>query len=293
MGLVPTPAGSRSNDEDAPTMLPLRSHLTLKRGIFYYRRKLPLPHVGEVAVSLRTSHYREAQHLARVADLAFRSFFRSVPSMADIQTILRQHLVDALEEDRARHLSTPHGRPVYVQGGQLDDHDCPVDADLELIGTLLSDAREALATRNVKRVAHLVQTYMTLHDLGESQRHALAMGLLKADVQALEISERRLVDGAVDEIQLLPASSSTNGEQAVVSLASGPLLSEVLPRFLDLMSTEGGWRAQTPYWLGPFRVGSDASSLPATAAWRQDSLATLPLCSHHAPTSKPTGSVRP
>jgi integrase len=225
-------------------MLPLRSHLTLKRGIFYYRRKLPLPHIGEVAVSLRTSHYREAQHLARVADLAFRSFFRSVLSMADVQAILRQHLVDALEEDRARHLSTPHGRPVYVQGGQLDDHDCPVDADLELIGALLSDAREALATRNVKRVAHLVQTYMALHDLGESQRHALAMGLLKADVQALETSERRLVDGVVDEIQLFPASSSS-GERGTVAPASGPLLSEVLPRFMGLMSTEGGWRAQT------------------------------------------------
>jgi hypothetical protein len=34
-------------------MLPQCSHIASKRGVFYYRRRLPLPYLGEIAVSLR------------------------------------------------------------------------------------------------------------------------------------------------------------------------------------------------------------------------------------------------
>lgn len=236
-------------------MLPLRSHLTLKRGIFYYRRKLPLPYSGEIAVSLRTDHYREAQHLARVADSAFRKFFRSAVLMSDVQTILRQHLVEALAEDRERHLATPYGRAVYAKSDQIDDSNSPLDADLDLIGRLLSDAREALATRDTRRVSHLVKQYMERHGFDEPSRHQLAMGLLKVDVQALEESERRLIEGAVDDIQLVLAPASASAGSIVPPPASGPLLSEVLTGFIDFMMTDGGWRPQTllqnknTYWM--------------------------------------------
>lgn len=242
-------------------MLPLCSHLTLKRGIFYYRRKLPLPHSGEIAISLRTDHYREAQHLARVADSAFRNFFRSTDLMSDVQTILRQHLVEALAEDRERHLATPYGRPVYANGDQIDDSTSPIDADLDLIGRLLSDAREALATRDARRVTHLVKHYMERHGLDEPSRRELAMGLLKVDVQALEVSERRLIEGAVDDIQVVLAPTSSSSGSIEPSQANGPLLSEVLPGFIDFMMTDGGWRPQTllqnknTYWMFEQRCG--------------------------------------
>ena len=127
-------------------MLPLCSHLALKRGVFYYRRKFPFPHSGEIAISLRTKHFRDAQHLARVADSVFVRFFRSAVRMADVRTILHQHLAEALSDDREVHLATRHGRPVYASVASVTDDLSPTDADLDLISDLLGDAREALAT---------------------------------------------------------------------------------------------------------------------------------------------------
>jgi hypothetical protein len=61
-------------------MLPQCSHkcsrITRKRGV-YYRRRLPRPHSGEIAVSLRTRWFRGAQALAAILDSAFDKFFAS------------------------------------------------------------------------------------------------------------------------------------------------------------------------------------------------------------------------
>jgi hypothetical protein len=80
-------------------MLPPRSHLTIKRGVYYFRRKLPKPYRGEIALSLRTNNFREAQHLATLASSSFHSFFRSAPRMSDVAAILRAYLAQALEVD--------------------------------------------------------------------------------------------------------------------------------------------------------------------------------------------------
>jgi len=50
--------------DDALKMLTQRSHIAVKRGVYFYRRRLPSPHRGDIAVSLRTKGFREAQHLA-------------------------------------------------------------------------------------------------------------------------------------------------------------------------------------------------------------------------------------
>jgi hypothetical protein len=42
-------------------------------------------------------------------------------------------------------------------------------------------------------VDHLINRYMQLHHLNESQRAELAIGLLKADVHSLEVAQRRLL----------------------------------------------------------------------------------------------------
>jgi hypothetical protein len=44
--------------------LPQCFHITRKRGVYYFRRRLPHPWRGEVALSLRTRHYREAEFLS-------------------------------------------------------------------------------------------------------------------------------------------------------------------------------------------------------------------------------------
>lgn len=67
-------------------MLTPRSHLAIKRGVYYYRRKLPSPHSGDVAVSLGTRGFREAQHLAT-------SGARSIPARTGRQvTVARDSI---------------------------------------------------------------------------------------------------------------------------------------------------------------------------------------------------------
>jgi hypothetical protein len=47
------------------------THLTRKRGVYYYRRLVP-EHLGsEVALSLGTRSYREAEHFVERLDAAF------------------------------------------------------------------------------------------------------------------------------------------------------------------------------------------------------------------------------
>ena len=51
-------------------------HLTRKRNVYYWRRRLPgWPRGAEVAVSLGTRRFREAEHLAALADEAFGKAF--------------------------------------------------------------------------------------------------------------------------------------------------------------------------------------------------------------------------
>jgi hypothetical protein len=70
-----------------------------------------------MAISLRTKHFRDAQHLARVADAVFVRFFRSAVRMTDVRAILHKHLAEALADDREVHLATRHGRPVGNPNG--------------------------------------------------------------------------------------------------------------------------------------------------------------------------------
>ena len=46
-------------------MLPQCSHITKKRGVYYYRRRIPKCPNREVALSLRTRMFRVAECLAR------------------------------------------------------------------------------------------------------------------------------------------------------------------------------------------------------------------------------------
>ena len=54
------------------------SHIARRKGIYCYRRRLPLPGTGELCISLRTRRYREAEHRALLLDKAFDDAFRRV-----------------------------------------------------------------------------------------------------------------------------------------------------------------------------------------------------------------------
>lgn len=221
-------------------MLPHCSHITTKRGWYYYRRRLPRPYCGEIALALRTVNYREAQHLATVLDQAFARSIRSKTSMTNLQNVLRDYLRQALEDDLDQHHRTPAGRPVYTV--LRDKYEDPIDADANCIDYLLSETREALARRDIRSIAGKVDRLMEHYGLPLEMRVPFALGVLQADIQALEKAQERVLRGPTEPITLdapsTPVGSTTDD-------AAGLTLSELLPDFLDLMVKDDGWRGQT------------------------------------------------
>jgi hypothetical protein len=218
------------------------AHLTRKDGIYYYRRRLP-KHLGtDVALSLGTRRYREAEHLAEQLDAAFERVVHTVKTSPDLRTILRTYLEDALEDDTTMRLSARPGRPVYG-GLEYDDRD-PVDVDLDTVALCLSDAREALAERNFKSVDSNVTRLLEQHGLPESDRKRLAYGVLEAHVKLLEEVEKRILGRSpvffTDDAPTL-AGRAPERSQA----QPGPLFSEALPAYVDLAVKDKGWRGQS------------------------------------------------
>jgi hypothetical protein len=90
--------------------------MTRKRGVYYYRRRVPQHPTREVTLSLRTRSFREAQWLAVKLDQEFRKVIASVSknrNPAEIQRIARDYLKDKLEHDMEQRESSPH-RPIYA-----------------------------------------------------------------------------------------------------------------------------------------------------------------------------------
>ena len=84
-------------------------------------------HLGtDVALSLGTRRYSEAEHLAGgTRPYIFGSAVSAVTSPADLRGILRAYLEDALEDDTTMHLDARPGRPVY--GGLVGEERDMVD----------------------------------------------------------------------------------------------------------------------------------------------------------------------
>jgi len=220
-------------------MVPQRTHITAKRRWYYYRRRLPRPHRGEIAVALRTVNYREARYLATVLDRAFQNFLGSSIPMVNLQDVLRDYLTQALDDDLSHHQSTPYGRPVYTV--LRDEHQDPIDADSECIDYLLSDAREALARRDIRSVARKVDRLMAEHGLPPELRVPLVWDLAGRHPGTGDCAGTS-PSGPADPI---PLADSSRSEERAASSTGGPSLSALLPDFLDLMVREDGWRGQT------------------------------------------------
>ena len=101
------------------SLFPHGSHITRKRGVYCYRRRLPAPLAGEVLVSLSTRRYREAEHRAELLDAGFEGALRRAVSEAEktdaaLAPILRQELKSFLQQDLERRMGRPAERPVYA-----------------------------------------------------------------------------------------------------------------------------------------------------------------------------------
>lgn len=230
-------------------MLPQCSHITRKRGVYYYRRRLPKPFLGEIAVSLRTKDFLEANWLSRGLDRAFESVFQRMTESshrrADIADIAKQYLRDALEHDlliRQRQAGQP---PCHDDWGKWSNSIHAVELELDA-------AKAALAGRSAPRRVDpegFIDWLMEKHEVPQDQRGELTLAILRADVAKWETIRRRTLgepDGFHDDQPAAINGSpvAPNGSDTLPAV-TGPKLSELLPGFIKLMQDTEGWRGQT------------------------------------------------
>ncbi|WP_328805645.1 site-specific integrase [Sabulicella rubraurantiaca] len=192
--------------------LPQCSHITRKRGVYYWRRRLPGTPRGEVALSLRTRRYREAEHLASRLDMAFGAAWRrakaSVSASAgktDLNAILREYLREKLDADSIR-ASWPLG---MLEEG-------------------LEQTRDHLAGREDWSVRTAVDTMMQRHELPEDERYRLTIGTLEADLLIFRELIRR-AKGEVPTVFTDPGSEEIGPVPERYPPASPPLAQPVPP----------------------------------------------------------------
>jgi hypothetical protein len=208
-------------------MLPQCSHITRKRGIYYYRRRLPGHRNGEVALSLRTRFFREAQWLAARMDIEFGRIIESVKDNTktpDIPRIAREYLKSKLEQDMDERAASPH---IGVCGRSAEPGRIVAD-DLEWIDGELETARTGLRERLYEHQRPLIDWVMEHNAISQELRGAVAHAIFQANVAFWEtVRERTLGNFSnghriLDEVHAVPA-------QAASPAIIGPRFSEVHP----------------------------------------------------------------
>jgi hypothetical protein len=87
--------------------------MTRKRGVYFVRRRLPRPFLGEVAVSLSTRHFRTAEYLAETLSAAFEVLVAQSMTSPNLQIILSEYLREHLASARRRLVDAPHGESPF------------------------------------------------------------------------------------------------------------------------------------------------------------------------------------
>jgi hypothetical protein len=150
-------------------------------------------------VSLRTRNYREAEHRAELLDGVFhgalaRARLAVSQGGVDLNAILRGYLREVLDADFQQRLAAKPGRPVFTS--RFDPEQTATDMDLECLVVLLDEAQEALAEREFRTVAPVVDDLMRRHGLPEDARPRLSLGILEAHVRYYDEAIKRTRAGA-------------------------------------------------------------------------------------------------
>lgn len=200
---------------------------------------------GEIAVSLATRNYREAEYLAEVPNSTFLAAVHSSPTAADLRAVLRRYLEEALAEDVRARLTLTTGLPVYGLGEPAPAERDPVVMDEDVIALALGDARRALAARDFPSVQQTVAILLKEHGLPDSSANALAYGILEANVSLFEEAQRRT--RGLSPVVLLPDSPVTTAPPvpSPAPVSPSPLFSVPLPKYIELAVGEKGRRGQS------------------------------------------------
>ncbi len=228
-------------------MLPQRSHITKKRGVFYFRRRLPVPLNGEVALSLRTRNFREAEFLAAALNARLRACVdEQMTDYAKITAILRDELDRRNQDVRTEIIQTPFGQPILATG-YAGVPEGAVYADLEVCDEQIGELRSQISRRDLSQADTIIRELMAKHGIPQEdfQPFGLAcLDMLLTNTQQLRdwISSGPLGLAAMPGD---PAPGASVMPTPAPPSASSPKLSTVLVGFIDLMKSTGEWKGQT------------------------------------------------
>jgi integrase len=117
----------------------------------------------------------------------------------DFRLALRAYLKEMLEHDREVRAAFPY-RAIYTNAlTPIDPFEDPLVADEEAIRGLLSEAGEALARRDIASVKPTTDSLMLRFGVPLSQRNKLALGVLAANVKALQQALKRHAGDTLDD----------------------------------------------------------------------------------------------
>jgi hypothetical protein len=225
-------------------MLPHCSHITHKRGIYYFRRRMPQPWAFEICISLSTRDYREAKWLAGELASVFDRTLAGLASMhPDIATFLRSRLAEELQSHRVALLRMPFVPPDGDRGDIGRERDA---RQLELLAAMHANHKTTLQTRDVRPAMPAARKFAAEFGLpADAESLAeLSLGLVQLARQVNEQRQLWLKEGIIDEIGpdfqppvALPAQAEAQ--------STSPLFSEMLQGFVEYMDTTKSWTGQT------------------------------------------------
>jgi hypothetical protein len=148
-------------------MLPQCSHITRKRGVYYFRKRLPLSRGREVAISLRTRCFRLAQYLAeKLTDRYDECFAQPMTDYAKIAHVLRDELQRLLRDGRDRIIRAPYGKPVMASN--FDGPAAQANrADIEACDWAIKQFKSDLARRDLRGPEASIRQLMREHGIPE------------------------------------------------------------------------------------------------------------------------------
>ncbi len=216
-------------------MFPQSAHIASKRGVFHYRRRLPTKRPSEVTLSLGTRDYREAQYLAGLLDDAYeRAAARSnAMSMtdADIRTIARTYLSEALERDTEARTIRRIGQPIYTSL-RPDLDNSAADLDAEILTGLARAAQEALEDGDVRTVQSTVAALAERFHVPPEMHRLLALGILEAHVV---LYQNLLNRSSLNDLSVLNDGNErppTPAPERTPQEAEAPVLSKLVDGFV-------------------------------------------------------------
>jgi site-specific recombinase XerD len=187
--------------------------------------------------------FREAQWLAARLDQEFRGVIAKVnksDSATDILRIARAYLKSKLQHDMEQREAASH-RPLYNMYSAPGRSSA---GDLEWVEAELETAKTELRERLYDHQRPLIDEIMEAHSVPPEQRNALAHAIFKVNVDFWETVRQRTL-GDFSEPHTIERAHSVQQNGSTAPSIAGPLLSQVLPSFLEFMSRQEGWRGQT------------------------------------------------